>query len=159
MTSVAAAYGVNVRSVCRWLANFANGGQTVLLDKPISGLPFTVSSDDLHWLARAVRDNRDNTPSQFKFAFGVCTLSPIAALIEREFCKTLSMALVSRIMKDLGFSAQKPLYQAWQQDAKLVWRWETETYPVMRAEAQALGAEIHVVDESGILSNYQTVST
>jgi len=31
-------------------------------------------------------------------------------------------------MKLLGFTAQKPLYQAWQQDATMVWQWEFETY-------------------------------
>jgi hypothetical protein len=65
----------------------------------------------------------------FKFVFGLWTLSLIAALIEREFGKKLSLASVSRIMKLLGFSAQKPLYQAWQQDATLVRTWETELYP------------------------------
>lgn len=40
--SVAAAFGVNPRSVFRWLADFANGGQNALLAKPIpsqAGLP------------------------------------------------------------------------------------------------------------------------
>ena len=35
LQSVAAAYGVNERSVFRWLANFASGGQSALLAKPI----------------------------------------------------------------------------------------------------------------------------
>jgi len=156
VTSVATAYGVNVRSVFLWLADFANGGQNALLAKPISGRPPKVSSDELRWLARAVRDN---SPLQFKFAFGLWTLSLIAALIEREFGKKLSLASVSRIMKLLGFSAQKPLYQAWQQDATLVRQWEAETYPAIRAEAQAVGATIYFADESGIRSDYHTGTT
>lgn len=156
VTSVSAAYGVNVRSVFRWLADFANGGQNALLAKPIPGRPPKVSADEMRWLARAVRDN---TPLQFKFAFGLWTLSLIAALIEREFGKKLSLASVSRIMKILGFSAQKPLYQAWQQDATLVQQWEAETYPAIRAEAQAAGATIYFADESGIRSDYHTGTT
>lgn len=35
VSSVASACGVNVRSVFRWLADFANGGQNALLAKPI----------------------------------------------------------------------------------------------------------------------------
>ena len=103
VTSVAAACGVNVRSVFRWLADLANGGRNALLAKPIPGRPPKVSTDELRWLAKAVRDN---TPMQFKFASGLWTLSLIAALIEREFGKKLSPASVSRIMKILGFSAQ-----------------------------------------------------
>jgi transposase len=42
------------------------------------------------------------------------TLSQIAELIKRQFGKSLSLAAVSRVMKLLGFSAQRPLRQAWQ---------------------------------------------
>lgn len=147
MNSVAAAYGVNIRSVFRWLADFANGGQNTLLAKPIQGRPPKVSADEMRWLARAVKDH---TPLQFKFAFGLWTLS----LIEWEFGKKLSLALVSRIMKLMGFSAQKPLYQAWLQDATLVRAWEAEIYPAIRAEARARGATIYFADESGIRFDY-----
>lgn len=154
--SVAAAYGVNVRSVFRWLADFANGGQNALLAKPIPGRPPKVSADEMRWLAQAIKDD---TPLQYKFAFGLWTLSLIAALIERRFGKKLSLASVSRIMKLLGFSAQKPLYRAWQQDAALVRTWETETYPAIRAEAKAANATIYFADESGIRSDYHTGTT
>ena len=62
-------------------------------------------------------------------------------------------------MKILGFSAQKPLYQAWQQDPVLVRTWETETYPTIRAEAKRVGATIYFGDESGIRSDYHTGTT
>ncbi|SCU83825.1 transposase [Cupriavidus necator] len=154
--SVAAAFGVNVRSVYRWLADFANGGQNALLAKPIPGRPSKVSAEEMRWLAKAIRDN---TPLQYKFEFGLWTLSLIAELIHRQFDKKLSLASVSRIMKLLGFSAQKPLYQAWQQDATLVRQWEMETYPEIRAEARAVGATIYFVDEAGIRSDYHTGTT
>jgi len=154
--SVAAAYGVNVRSVFRWLAAFANGGQNALLSKAIPGRPPKVSADEMRWLARAVKEH---TPQQFRFAFGLWNLSLIAALIERELGKKLSLASVSRIMKLLGFSAQKPLYQAWQQDATLVRTWENDTYPSIRAEAKAQGAVIYFGDESGIRSDYHAGTT
>ena len=156
VASVAAAYGVNVRSVFRWLADFANGGQNALLSKAIPGRPAKVSAEEMRWLAKAVKDH---SPLQFKFSFGLWTLSLIAALIEREFGKKLSLASVSRIMKLLGFSAQKPLYQAWQQDATLVKTWEGEIYPAIRAEAKAAGATIYFADESGIRSDYHTGTT
>ena len=62
-------------------------------------------------------------------------------------------------MKLLGFSAQEPLYQAWQQDPVLVCRWETETCPQIRAEARRAGASIYFADESGIRSDYHTGTT
>ncbi|UZR29790.1 IS630 family transposase [Methylococcus mesophilus] len=151
--SVAAAYGVNIRSVFRWLADFANGGQQALLAKPIPGRPPKVSAEEMRWLAQAVKDH---TPLQFKFEFGLWTLSLITELIQRQFGNQLSLAAVSRIMKLLGFTAQKPLYQAWPQDAALVRQWGIDTYPAIRAEAQATGATIYFADESGMRSDYHT---
>ena len=154
--SVAATLGVNQRSVFRWLADFANGGQNALLAKPIPGRPSKLSGEELSWIANAVRDH---SPQQFKFEFGLWTLSLIRHLIQRKFEKELSVSSVHRLMKTLGFSAQKPLYQAWQQDPVLVRRWETETYPAIRAEAKRLGATIYFGDESGIRSDYHTGTT
>jgi transposase len=62
-------------------------------------------------------------------------------------------------MKLLGYSAQKPLYQAWQQDVTLVRQWETETYPGIKAQARAEGAMIYFADEAGIRSDYHTGTT
>lgn len=154
--AVAAAYGLSVRTIFNWLAKFAAGGQTALLAKPIPGRPAKVSAEEMRWIAQAVRDN---APQQFKFEFGLWTLSLIRELINRQFDKTLSLASVSRIMKLLGFSAQKPLYQAWQQDPVLVRQWESETYPAIKAEAAAAGATIYFADESGIRSDYHTGTT
>jgi transposase len=156
VASVAAAYGLNERTVFRWLAKFANGGQTALLAKPVPGRPPKVAPEEMRWIARAVRDD---TPQQFKFPYGLWTLSLIGRLIERQFGKTLSLASVSRIMKLLGFSVQKPLYQAWQQDPVLVRQWESETYPAIRAEARQAGASIYFADESGIRSDYHAGTT
>jgi transposase len=154
--SIAATFGVNVRTVFGWLAKFAEGGQNALLAKPISGRPPKISADEMRWIAQAVRDN---SPQQFKFEFGLWTLSLIGELIKREFNKSLSLASVSRVMKLLGFSAQKPLYQAWQQDAALVRQWEAETYPAIKAQARAEGAMIYFADEAGIRSDYHTGTT
>ena len=153
---VAAAYGLNTRTIYRWLSQFAGGGQKALHAKPIPGRPPKVTPDEMRWIARAVRDE---CPQQFKFPYGLWTLSLIGKLIERQFGKSLSLASVSRIMKLLGFSAQKPLYEAWQQDPVLVQKWETETYPEIRAEARRVGASIYFADEAGIRSDYHTGTT
>ncbi len=156
VASVAAAFGLSVRTIFSWLAKFAEGGQNALLAKSISGRPPKISAEQLRWIARAVRDH---SPQQFKFEFGLWTLSLIGELIKREFGKSLALASVSRIMKLLGFSAQKPLYQAWQQDTALVRQWETDMYPAIKAQARAEGATIYFADEAGMRSDYHTGTT
>ena len=152
----AAAYGVNERSVFRWLADFANGGQNALLAKPIPGRPSKLSAEELSWIANAVRDHN---PQQFKFEFGLWTLSLIRHLIKRQFKKELSVSSVHRLMKILGFSAQKPLYQAWQQDPVLVRTWETETYPRFALKPSGSEQRSTLATRSGIRSDYHTGTT
>ena len=135
---------------------FANGGQNALLAKPVPGRPPKVTPQQKRWIAQAVRED---TSQQFKFPHGLWTLSLIGKVIERQFGTSLSLASVSRVMKLLGFSAQKPLYQAWEQDPVLVSRWESETYPEIRPEARRAGASIYFADESGIRSDYHAGTT
>ena len=59
-------------------------------------------------------------------------------------------------MKRLGFSAQKPLYEAWQQAPVLVREWARQTYPQIQAQAREAGATIYFADESGLRSDYHT---
>ena len=47
--SVADAYGLNIRTVFRWLAAFASGGQRALQAKPIPGRPSKLSGEQLSW--------------------------------------------------------------------------------------------------------------
>lgn len=154
--SVAAVNGVNIRTVFKWLAAYASGGQKALLAKPIPGRPMKLTPDEMRWIADAVRGK---TPLQWKFEFALWTLSILRELIRRQFGKTLSKATVSKVMRMLGFTVQRPLYRAWQQDAVLVGRWQKEDFPAIQAEAKAVGATIYFADESGMRSDYQMGST
>jgi len=135
VASVAAGFGMNATTIFRWLAKFAEGGQNALLAKPIPGRPSKISAEEMRWIAQAVKDN---TPQQFKFEFGLWTLSLLRELINREFGKSLSLESVRRVMKLLGFSTQRPLYQAWQQYPVLVKQWKTKPIPPSRPKRRLL---------------------
>ena len=156
VADVADAFGVNERTLYRWLSKFAEGGQQGLRTKPRSGRPPKLSAQEMRWVARTVRDE---TPQQLKFPYGLWTLSLIQELIRRRMGKALALASVSRVMKLLGFTPQRPRYQAWQQDSVLVERWQRETYPEIRAEARRVGAKIYFADESAVRSDYHAGTT
>ncbi len=50
-TSVAAAFGLNVRTVFTWLAKFSDSGEEALLAKPIPERPPKVSEEEMRWIA------------------------------------------------------------------------------------------------------------
>ena len=155
-TSVAAAMGVNIRTLFRWLSDFACGGQNALLAKSIPGRPPKVTNEELRWIAETVRDK---SPWQMKLEFGLWTLSLIGEVIYRQFRKRLTKPSVGRIMRILGFTPQKPLYRAWQQDPVLVEKWQTEEFPALKAEAKQAGAVIYFADEAGVRSDFHAGTT
>ena len=154
--SVAQAYGLNIRTVFRWLAAFASGGQKALQAKPIPGRPTKLSAEQLSWLVGAIRSH---TPQQYQFEFALWTLRLIGELIRRRFDVQLSRSAVGRLMATLGFTPQRPLYRASQRDAVLVERWQQEEFPGIAAEAKRMGATILFADEAGIRSDYHAGTT
>lgn len=155
-TNVAAAIGVNIRTLFRWLSDFACGGQNALLAKSIPGRPPKVTREELRWIAETVRDK---SPWQMKLEFGLWTLSLIGEVIYRQFRKRLTKPSVGRIMRILGFTPQKPLYRAWQQDPILVEKWQAEDFPALKAEAKQAGAVIYFADEAGVRSDFHAGTT
>lgn len=89
MQSGAAAYSVNEHSAFWWLADFANGGQSALLAKPIPGRSRKLRGEELSWIADAVRDHNSQ---RFKFEFGLLPLSLIRYLIKRQLKKEVSVS-------------------------------------------------------------------
>lgn len=77
----------------------------------------------------------------------------IREVIRRTCGVRLSEVSVGRLMKRLGFTPQRPLYRAWQQDPLLVERWRREDYPAIAAKAKRERAAIFFADESGVRSD------
>ena len=153
---VAEQFSVSARVVFKWVAAFSEGGQNALLAKEGAGRPPKVTAEQLQWIADTVRDQ---TPDQLRFEFGLWTLRIIGQLIERQFNMTLSLPTLGKVMKRLGFTPQRPLYRAYEQDASLVQRWHTDEFPRLQARAKARGALIMFADEAGMRSDYHAGTT
>jgi transposase len=153
---VASGLGINRRTIYRWLEAYHYGGEEALKAKPIPGAPPKLNSKQMKKLARIVRTKN---PLQLKFEFALWTLKTIRELIRREFNVRLSEVSVGRMMKRLGFTPQRPLYRAWQQDPALVEEWREKVYPKIAARAKREKALVFFADESGIRSDYHAGTT
>ena len=148
---VAAGLGINRRTIYRWLAAYHYGGAQALKARPIPGAKPKLDARQMAKLAHIVRSKN---PLQLNFEFALWTLAMIRELIRRQFGVHLSEVSVGRLMKRLGFTPQRPLYRAWQQDPALVERWRAEEYPKLAARAKREKALIFFADESGIRSDH-----
>lgn len=156
VAEVAKFFNVSTRAVFGWVAKFAQSGQNGLLAKEGAGRPPKVNAEQLRWIAMLVRDH---TPNQLRFEFGLWTLRLIGQLIERELKITLSLPTLGKIMAQLGFTAQRPLHRAYEQDAALVQHWMAERLPALRQRAKALGAQLLFADEASMRSDYHAGTT
>jgi hypothetical protein len=73
------------------------------------------------------------------------TRKAIGSLIYKKYGIRLSANSVGRLLAQLGITAQKPLWKAYQQDPERVRKWVQEEYPAIEKEARQMKAEIWVV--------------
>jgi transposase len=154
--SVAAALGVNLRTVFRWLAQYRHGGWGKLDAHKRGGRPPKLDGGALRWVYKTVVDK---TPLQLNFPFALWTAAMVQVLILDRYGVRLSRSSVSRLLNQLGLSAQRPLWRAYQQNPAAVQRWLTEEFPDIQRRARREGAQIFFADEAGVRSDYHSGTT
>ena len=110
-------------------------------------------------LGQVARNITDRCPDQLKLPFALWTRAAVQQLIMAKFGVRLSVWTVGRYLRRMGFTPQKPLRRAYEQDPKAVAHWLKVKYPRIRRQAWAEGAEIHWGDEMGLRSDHQTGRT
>ena len=148
---VAKGLGINRRTIYRWLSAYHYGGEEALGSKPIPGKPPKLDGKQMQRLAHIIRSKN---PQQLTFEYALWTLAMVREVIRQEFGVRLSEVSVGRLLKRLGFSPQRPLYRAWQQDPALVEQWREKEYPQIEARAKRENAMIVLADEAGIRSDH-----
>jgi transposase len=142
--------------IYNWLARYRAGGWHALRTGDRSGRPKKLSGFQIRWIYETVRDK---DPRQLKFVFALWTRAMIAETIKQKFGLKLSKTSVGRLLHQLGFSYQKPLYRAYQRDPELVDQWKKHIFPKIQKRAKKEGALIYFQDESGVRSDFHSGTT
>ena len=153
----AAVFGVARGTVTKWIKIYRAQGEKGLRAKP-QGRP-KESRLKGHQAATIVRIITDRFPDQLKLPFALWTRDAVAALIERRYGLRLSVWTVGRYLRRWGFTPQKPMRRAFEQDPAAVKAWLDSQYPGIRALAKKESAEIHWGDEMGLRSDHQVGRT
>ncbi len=153
---VARTFGVTRAAVYGWLARYRAGGWGALDARKRGGRPKKLSAKDLDWIYRAVTLG---DPRQYAFPFALWTSKMLQAIIAKHLGVRLSKASVCRLLNQLGLSAQRPLWRAYQQDPEDVEQWIRQEYPRIRKMAQRAGAQIWFGDEAGVRSDAHAGTT
>ena len=142
--------------IYNWLARYRNGGWQALKTGSSSGRPKKLGAKQIAWIYRMIVGK---DPLQMKFEFALWTRTMVSVAIQRRFAIKLSESSVGRLLRQLGFTCQKPLYRAYQQNKEAVELWKKTEFPKIQKRAKKLGAAIYFEDESGIRSDYHSGRT
>ena len=97
----------------------------------------------------------DKLPDQLKLDYVLWTRKAVKELIAQETGIDMPIRTVGEYLKRWGFTPQKPIKRAYEQNPKAVQRWLDDEYPAIKARAKDENAEIYWGDETGLRNDSQ----
>jgi len=150
---VAEIFHVARGTITMWVNDYRRKGKSVFKAGK-RGRPKKISLKPVE-AAQIVRLIKEKNPDQLKLPFYLWTREAVGLLIERKHGVKLSIWTVGRYLKRWGFTPQKPVRRAFEQDPELVRQWREKIYPELKKKARRENAEIHWCDEMGLRSDCQ----
>ena len=127
-TDVAEALGVTRGAVSQWVSRARQEGPQALRHRKPPGSRSKLSQEQ--------RTRLPELLAQGAAAFGFCgeiwTRRRVARVIEREFGVSYHPSQVGRILKDCGWSLQKPALRAAQRDEDAIRDWREQRFPELK---------------------------
>jgi len=152
---VAEIVGVHYGVVCRWIRAWKQEGEKAIQLKKRGRR----KGDKC--LLTAEQENRlkqllcDKNPRQLKLPFALWNRKAIQSAIYQIWRVRIAIRTIGDYLKRWGFTPQKPIKKAYEQNPQAVQRWLDTTYPEIKSRAFTEGAEIYWGDETGIRNDCQ----
>ena len=127
-TRIAQALGVTQGAVSRWIARATSSGVEALRTRLPPGATPRLSDDQRAQLLILLKQGA----VAHGFAGQVWTQARIAKLIKRHFGVSYHRDHIGRLLRDLGWSVQKPQEQASERNDAAIERWREEKWPEIK---------------------------
>ena len=148
-------FGLHRANIYKWLKVYDTSGFSGLQSTKSKGPKPRITEKQKQHLYNYLLKN----PTQLKFEYALWTVEMIVELITIKFNINYSNVQVGRLLKEIGFSRQKPLERAYQQNPEKVTEWLTKQYPSIKKEAKKEKREIYFSDEAGFHATAQYGTT
>jgi transposase len=126
---IAHALGVTEGAVSQWMKRAHQGGGPKALKKRTSpGAPPRLTHEQREQLKGLLAQGAE----AHDFRGDVWTCQRVAQLIRKEFGVRYHSAHVSRVVRRLGLSLQKPKRRSDQRDEKAIKHWKEQTWPQLK---------------------------
>lgn len=150
---VATLFGVGLSTLKSWVKQYKEKGSRsfTLKTRGVKKGSKDLSTQQLGYVKKVMTDK---LPDQLKLPFTLWTREAVQNLIYKKFKVKKSLPQIGRYLQSWGFSAQKPIYKAYEQDPEAVQRWLEKEYPKIKRKAKKEKAEIYFGDEAGMRSDH-----
>jgi len=128
--AIAKALDVTEGAVSQWLKRAREQGPTALLHRMPPGPASKLTAEQLAQLPALLAHGAE----AYGFLGDVWTTKRVATVIQRELGVTYHPAHVSRLLRQIGWSVQKPIKRATQRDEVAIEQWRTERWPALQAK-------------------------
>ena len=125
---VAEALGVSRGAVSRWAALARQEGSQALRRRKPPGGPRKLKGGQLAQLPELLQQG----PGAFGFSGEIWTRARIAQVIRQEFGVSYHPTQVGRLLKERGFSWQKPVLRASQRNEEAIRDWRDRRFPELK---------------------------
>jgi len=155
MGEIANYLGVHRTTVSGWWRQYQQEGETALKQQPRGaklGEGRTLSPGEETTVQRLIQAH---FPDELNIDSALWTRSAVQTLIACECGVEMPIRTVGEYLLRWGYTPQKPLKRAYEQDPQAVTVWLETEYPAIEQRAQQQDAEIAWGDESGLRSDAQ----
>lgn len=125
---IADVLGVTKGAVSQWMRRGREGGIEGLKRRIATGAPSRLGGEQWERLVELLASDAE----AYGFGGKVWTCERVAELIFRQFGVRYHPAHVSRLVRALGLSLQKPERRANQRDEEAIERWKEERWPELK---------------------------
>jgi transposase len=133
---IADALDVSERAVSKWMKVVREKGEAGLQAHPHLGAEPKLSSEEMDLMLDFLAVGAET----YGFSGEVWTCARVATVIEWEFGVSYHPAHVSRLLKEINWTPQKPQIRATQRNEREIARWRSEVWPELKKRHNANGA-------------------
>jgi transposase len=144
-SEVARRLGVHRQSVIRWARWLAHSGKAGLKKAGRAGRKPRLSGAQLKQIEHALKRG----PEALGYATGLWTASRVRELIEDRCGVRYHQAHVWRILRQLGWSCQRPSGRALERDEEAIRYWKRVGWPRIKKKRSASGAPSSLSTRAG----------
>src|SRR3954451_23518105 len=151
--AIAEQVGLSRTGVIDICQRFAVEGAKGLVSKPRGRKPDEQRLLDAAQEAEVQGLIRRHTPDELGLPFALWSRAAVGALVARHCGVALAVRTVGKYLARWGFTAQKPIRRAYEQDPAAVRHWLRREYPAIVARARQARGVIFWGDETGLRSD------